>query len=80
MLIDSDLGPGKTRPVDDAGMVQPVGKDDVLFAGGSVSSDQWCDGRLVGAETTLHIKRVLHTLEGCKAFFQLYVQPLRAGN
>ena len=80
VLIDDDLGPRQARPVNDAGVVQPVGKEDVLFAGGPIAPDQRRDGCLVGAKTALDEERGLDRLERGQAPLALCVQRLRAGD
>ena len=59
VFIDDDLGAGESRSVDDAGVVEPVGKDHILFSGGSVAPDQRWDRGLVGAEAALYQQRGL---------------------
>jgi hypothetical protein len=57
VLVDDDFGPAEAAPVNNGGVVQPVGEDDVLPA------HQGRDGGLVGAEAGLDVEGVLHVLE-----------------
>lgn len=72
VLVDDDLRAAQPRAVDDAGVVEPVGEDDVLLA------DERADGRLVGDEAALQVERILHVLELGQPVFQLDVERLGA--
>ena len=74
MLVDDDLGAAQPRAVDDAGVVQPVGEDDVLLA------DQRRQRGLVGDEAALDVERILHAFECRHRAFQFLVQRERPGD
>ncbi len=74
VLVDDDFGPREAATVNDGGVVQPVGEDDVALA------HQGRDGRLVGAQPRLDVQRVLYLLELGQPLLQLEVQRLGASD
>jgi len=69
-----DRRAGEAAAVDDTGMVELVGEDDILFA------DQRLDGRQVSAEAGLEGDGSLDALESRQAALQLQVQVHGAGD
>ena len=69
-----DAGAGQARAVDDAGVIQFVGEDDIFLA------DQGRDGGAVGAETGLEGDGGFNALEGSDAPFQFLVQADGTGD
>ena len=65
MLIGDDLRSGKTAAIDDAGMIQAIREDHILF------SNQGRDGRQVSTEPGLEGYRFFNSLKCCQAPFQL---------
>ena len=72
VLVDDDLGAAQAAAVDDAGVIQTIGEDDVFFA------DQRRDGGLIGAEPRLDVQRILDAFELRHAPLELHVQIERA--
>ena len=71
---DFDLGAGEARAVDDAGVVELVGEDEVFFA------EDGGDGAGVGGESGLEDDAGLDVLEGGDLFFELHVDAHGSGD
>ena len=74
VLVDDDLGAAQARAVDDAGVVEAVGEDDIL------APDQWGEGGLVGDEAALDVERILDIFEFCDGPFEFLVDGERSGD
>ena len=72
--IANDLGAAEAAGVDDAGVVEFVGKDDV------VGADQRGDGGDVGHEAALEGDARFGLFEGSQFFFQLHMECHGAGD
>ena len=71
---DLDLGTGEAGAVDDAGVVEFVGEDEVFFA------EDAGDGAGVGGEAGLEDDAGLDAFEGGDLFFELHVDAHGAGD
>ncbi len=71
---DFDLGAGEACAVDDAGVVEFVGEDEVFFA------EDAGDGAGVGGEAGLEDDAGFDTFEGGDLFFELHVDAHGAGD
>ena len=71
---DLDLGAREPRAVDDAGVVQLVGEDEVVFA------EDGADGAGVGREAALKDDAGLDIFEARDLFFELHVDAHGAGD
>jgi hypothetical protein len=71
---DFDLGARKAGAVDDAGVVQFVGEDEVFFA------EDARDGTCIGREAGMENDTGFYTFEGGDFFFKLHVDAHRAGD
>jgi len=74
MSIANDFGPAQTAAVDDAGMVQLIGEDQVFRPDESGNRGQ------IGCETALKSHTSLGILERCQRLFQLNMQACGPGN
>ena len=71
---DLDFGFGKARAVDDGGVVELVGEDEVFFA------EDGGDGAGVGGEAGLEDYAGFYAFEGGDFFFELHVDAHGAGD
>ena len=71
---DLDLGAGEARAVDDAGVVELVGEDEVFFA------EDGGDGAGVGGESALEDDAGFDVFEGGDFFFELHVDLHGSGD
>ncbi len=71
---DLDGGAGEARAVDDAGVVELVGEDEVLFA------EDGADGAGVGGKSALEDDAGLDILEAGDLFFQIHVDAHGSGD
>ena len=71
---DFDLGAGEAGAVDDAGVVELVGEDEVFFA------EDGGDGAGVGGEAGLEDDAGFDVLEGGDLFFELHVDVHGSGD
>ena len=74
MLVADDRRAGEPAAVNDRGVVQLVGKDQILFA------DQGRDGGQIGIESRLERNRGFHALETGQFFFELRMKDHGSGN
>ena len=74
MAKDLDRGAREARAVDDAGVVELVGEDEVLFA------EDGADGAGVGGESALKDDAGLDVLEARNLFFELHVDAHGSGD
>ena len=71
---DFDFCLGEARSVDDAGVIEFVGEDEVVFA------QDGADGAGVGCKAGLEDNAGFDTFEGRNLFFELHVEAHGAGN
>jgi hypothetical protein len=71
---DLDFGAGEACAVDDAGMVELVGEDEVFFA------EDARDRAGVGGKAGLEDDAGFDTFEGCNFFFEFHVDAHGAGD
>ncbi len=68
MFIDDNFRRRQTTPVDDARVIQAVGKNHILFA------DHRRNRGLICAKTGLHVQRIFHSFERRHSFFKFAMQ------
>ena len=71
---DFDPGAGEARAIDDAGVIEFVGEDEVFFA------ENGGDGAGVGGKAALEDNTGFDVLEGGDFFFELHVDPHGSGD
>ena len=74
MAKDLDFGAGETRAVDDAGVIQLVGEDEVFFA------EDGADRAGIGRKAALEHNAGLDILEARDLLFQLHVDAHGSGD